>query len=106
MDIILYVVLGLMILFTLVLAGIGAAFFVMVGKESKHDKLVGTNRFHRMMIVFLAAKHPEMFVKGFPMLSADIKDTKFVDAIFGRINNYEIHLAESKKVLESEQVKD
>ncbi len=98
-----WILLFILFLLLVPLAAIGGMFLVMVGKPSKYDNLVGTNRFNRMKIVFLAAKHPEMFVKGFPNLSKDIKETPFAKVILGRVNNYDKHLKESQNTWADEQ---
>lgn len=88
----------------IILALFGSMFLILIARPSKYDTLVGTNRFHRMMIIFLAAKHPEMFVKGFPQLSKDIKETSFVDAWMGRIKNYDKHVKQGFDAIYKEQL--
>ena len=83
-----YIVLAFLTVFTLLLAAFGSMFLILVARPSKYE-IVGTNRFHRMMIIFLAAKHPEIFVQGFPEMNKDIKETSFARKILGKINNYD-----------------
>lgn len=76
-------------------AALGGILFALVGRPVKE---VGTNRINRLKVVWLAARSPELFLKGFPTMAIDIKQSSFWQTMSGRIQNYEAHVREGREL--------